>query len=125
MAAKPVTKLLLILIMIIAGIAGTMVARSRFQHQRRAEESRFIETYLAISIARERYIGDQDSLKIALGNIFSRYGTDSTWMASYGRKLSTDLSKSRHVWSEITNQLELMMKNPGTDSLQLNHHYQP
>jgi hypothetical protein len=125
MAVKPVTKLFIVLIIIIAGIAAAMGARSRFLHQRQADESRFIATYLAMSIANEKYIGQPDSLKAATENIFNKYGADSTWMADYGKKLSTNLVQSKQVWTEITKRLEALRNDPDSDTLLIDRQYQP
>jgi hypothetical protein len=125
MAVKPLTKLVLIGIIILTGIAAALGARSRFLHYQKAEENRFIRTYLAMSLARERYIGNQDSLRIAFNDIFKKYGTDSAWMASYGKKLSQDLSRSERVWADITDILDSLKTASETDSLKISHRYQP
>lgn len=125
MAVRPLTKLVLIGIIILAGIAVAVGARSRFLYYRKSEENRFIRTYLAMSLARERYIGNQDSLRIAFKDIFKKYGTDSAWMAGYGKKLSQDLSRSERVWADITDILDSLKTSPKADTLTHNRRYQP
>jgi hypothetical protein len=125
MALKPLTKLIVVLIVIIAGIAVTMSARSRFQRQRQADQNRFVGTYLAMSIAKQKYIGESDSLRAALQDIFANYGTDSTWMADYGKKLAIDLVRTKQVWAEITKRLEALRKDPDSDSLLVSRQYRP
>ncbi len=104
------------MILIIAGIAAVFAARSRLLYQRQADENRFISTYLAISISREKYISQPDSLTIAMDKIFGRYGTDSTWMADYGKKLSKDLARSEQVWVRITAKLDSLRRVSNIDS---------
>ncbi len=116
MAAKPINRLYLILILIIAGIAAVFAARSRFLYQRQVDENRFVSTYLALSISREKYISEPDSLMTAVDNIYGRNGTDSTWMADYGKKLSKDLERSEHVWVRIAAKLDSLRKISNVDS---------
>ena len=125
MAVKPFAKLALILFVILAGIAVTMGARSRFLNYRKSQEKRFVSTYLAMSLAREKFIGNPDSLSIALRRVFDKYGTDSVWMADYGKKLSIDLKLGNHIWADITTKLDSLKKEPNPDSLILNRQRQP
>jgi hypothetical protein len=124
MAVKPLTKIALIGIIILAGIAVAVGARSRFLHYRKSEENRFISTYLAMSIDREKYIGNPDSLRITFNEIFKRYGTDSAWMAIYGKKLAQDLRRSEQVWVSITNILDSLRTSGNPDSVLFTHRYQ-
>jgi hypothetical protein len=124
MAVRPIAKLTIILIIILAGIAVAIGARSRFLNYRKSNDNRFILTYLAMSIAREKY-GTSDSLRMAFDNIYKKYGTDSLWMANYGKKLSKDLDKSAQVWEKITGRLDSLRKTSNPDTLIFNHRDQP
>jgi hypothetical protein len=125
MAVKPFAKVALILFVILAGIAVTMGARSRFLNNRKSQEKRFVSTYLAMSLAKERFIGNPDSLKIALMDAFDKYGTDSVWMADYGKRLSVDLKLGNRIWADITTKLDSLKKESNPDSLILNRQHQP
>ena len=125
MAVRPINRLILILILIVAGIAAAFAVRSRFLQQRQADENRFISTYLAMSLSREKYIAQPDSFNIAIREIFGKFETDSTWMADYGRKLSKDLVKSEHVWARIAAKLDSLRKTPNPDSVLVTRRYQP
>jgi hypothetical protein len=124
MAVKPFAKLTIILIIILAGIAAAIGARSRFLNYRKSNDNRFILTYLAISIAKEKYYAS-DSLKLAIDKIYIKYGTDSIWMANYGNKLSKDLNKSVQVWNNITGRLDSLRNVKEPDTLTISHQHQP
>jgi hypothetical protein len=125
MAVKPLTKLALFFLVILAGIAVTIGARSRLLNYRKSQEKRFVSTYLAMSLAKERFIGNPDSLSIALRDVFDKYGTDSVWIADYGKGLSIDLKRGNRIWADITTKLDSLRKEPNPDSLILNRQHQP
>jgi hypothetical protein len=125
MAVKPLANLALIFLVILAGIAVAIGARSRLLNYSTSQEKRFVSTYLAMSLARERFIGNPDSLKIALKDVFEIYGTDSVWMANYGKRLSIDLKLGNRIWADITTKLDSLRKNPNPDGLILNRQRQP
>jgi len=124
MAVKPFAKLALILFVILAGIAVIMGARSRLLSNRKSKENRFVSTYLAMSLARESFLGNPDSLSIALKHVFDKYGTDSVWMADYGKRLSVDLKLGNRIWADITTKLDSLKKESNPDSLILNRQRQ-
>jgi hypothetical protein len=125
MAVKPLAKLALIFLVILAGILVTINARSRLLDYRKSQEKRFISTYLAMSVARERFIINPDSLKTALKDIFEINGTDSVWMADYGSGLSIDLKRGNRIWADITTKLDSLRKASDPDSLIINRLHQP
>jgi hypothetical protein len=125
MAVRPLVKLALIFLVIFAGIAMAINIRSRLFDYHKSQEKRFVSTYLAMSVARERFINDPDSLKTTLKDIFEKYGTDSVWMADYGKGLSIDLKRGNRIWADITTKLDSLRKESNPDSLIINHQRRP
>jgi hypothetical protein len=119
MAVKPSRLFFLILLIVLAGIAVTLVIRSRHIISGRNNADKFISTYLALSIAREQLGGQPDSLKSTFQHIFKRYGTDSLWMDSYARGLSKNLGDSQRVWEEITGRLDSLKRIPNPDTISI------
>jgi hypothetical protein len=125
MAVRPFAKLAIIFLVIIAGIGVTMGARSRFLNYRKDQEKRFVLTYITMSVAREKYIGNPGLLRNAINTIYEQNKTDSVWMADYGRQLSNDLARGERVWAEIVARLDSLGKASNPDSLLFTHKSQP
>jgi hypothetical protein len=116
MAVKPSRLFFLILLIILAGIAMTMIIRSRHIISERNSADKFISTYLALSLARDQFGSQPDSLKVTFQHIFKHYGTDSLWMDNYARSLSKNLGNSQKVWEEITGRLDSLKQIQNLDS---------
>jgi hypothetical protein len=119
MAVKPFRLFLIVLILILAGIAVTLVAKSRLSISSEVDNNKFITTYIALATAKEQLSSSPDSLKKALHHIFNRYGTDSLWMDNYARNLSKNLSKSLKTWDMITGRLDSLRNIPYADSISI------
>jgi hypothetical protein len=125
MAVRPLAKLALIFLVIFAWIALIIGARSRLLSYRKSQENRFISTYLAMSVAREKYVNNPDSLRASSQAIFDKNETDSVWMVDYGRKLSIDLVRGERIWATIISKLDSLKKTPDPESLLLTRQNQP
>jgi hypothetical protein len=114
MAVKPYRKTIVILA-IIVGAAGVYIARSKHLACARHDESKFIATYVKLSIARERFANQPDSLRGASSFIYLSNRTDSLWMNVFSSKIAEDPSRGERIWSLITARLDTLRKQPNAD----------
>jgi hypothetical protein len=92
-------------------------ARSRLLISRREADNKFIATFVELSIARERFGGNPDSLNLAYHDIYLRNNTDSLWIADYAKKLSGQIEKTEEIWGRIVSKFDSLQKNPPTINL--------
>ena len=110
-AAKPYIRLLIFVLLIIAGVLAVRFARSRFLYLRLEADNKFVTTYVELAIARERYGDSPDSLNLAFRTIFQKNSTDSIWLAAYIKGLAGNIDKSEHIWSKVATKLDSLQKN--------------
>jgi hypothetical protein len=106
MAAKSSRILLFIALVIAAGIGAFIIARSRLRHSRLQEAERFVSTYVALSIAHEKYRSQPESLQAAYAEIYQEAGADSAWMFDFTGRLALDPARGEIIWSKIVRSLD-------------------
>lgn len=116
MAVKPYRKTIVILA-IIAVAAGVCIARSRHLASAREDEMKFVSTYVKLSIARERFANQPDSLRGATSLTYLNNRTDSLWMDVFSRKIADDPGRGERIWSNITARLDSLRKQPNADGI--------
>lgn len=109
-AAKPYIRLLIVVLLIIAGVLAIRFARSRFLSLRLEADNKFVTTYVELSIARERYGNSPDSLNLAFRTIYLKNNTDSLWMAAYIKGLAGQIDKSERIWNKVATKLDSLQK---------------
>jgi hypothetical protein len=109
-AAKPYIRLLIVVLIVIAGVLAVRFARSRFIYLRLEADNKFISTYVDLSIARERYGSSPDSMNLAFRTIYLKNNTDSAWLAAYIKGLAGNIDKSEHIWSKVATKLDSLQK---------------
>jgi hypothetical protein len=117
MAAKPLAKLLMMAILVAAALAVSQIVRSLILKRSESEENRFIGTYTALSLAKERFDSNPDSLSSVYPRIFRKFGTDSTWMAEYMNRISRNVTRSEGIWGKVMAKLDSLRRSVGSDSL--------
>jgi hypothetical protein len=112
MAAKRTIKILAVLVLIVAGAMAIVIVRTRLLSISQKDESRFISTYMGLSIANSRYSNNPDSLKIARDETYRINSADSAWVVNYSKGLSKDLAKSARIWDEIIIKIDSLRAVP-------------
>ena len=113
-AAKPYLRLIIVVVLIAAGVLAIWFARLRLLNLQQSAENRFVSAYVDLSIARERYGNNPDSLEAAFREIYLNDDIDSAWMAGYVKKLKGDIDKSERIWGKVTARLDSLQKKPPT-----------
>jgi hypothetical protein len=106
MAAKPYRTFLLATILVMAGVGSILIIRSRLYNSRLEHNQRFVSAFTALSIAKEEYSANPESLEIAFGRIYSDNGIDSVWIREFAASLAKDITRSRVIWDEIVRKLD-------------------
>ena len=112
-------KRLLILLIIVAAIVT--VAALRYTEDIRSKENqlddqRFVKAYVELSIAKQLYEFNPDSLEAISTRIFKKNEVDSTWMEDHLRKIERNTDRFEKTWRDITETLDSLKKNLGSDS---------
>ncbi len=113
-------KRLLVIFVLIAAI--TVIAVLQFQRYRRADpasndDDRFVSTYTELAVAREMFARESDSLVLAYERIFSRNGTDSSWMLQHIESISDDTGRRLLLWEKIVGRLDSLKNKHAPDTI--------
>jgi len=81
------------------------------------DEARFVNTYVALSLAKERFEGFPDSTREAYISIFKKYDTDSTWMDNFAHRTARQIGTSERLWQAVLARLDSLRKSTTPDTI--------
>lgn len=118
MAAK---RLLIIVIFLAAvvTVAALRYAGNLRSREMRIDDHKFVRAYVDLSVARQLYEFNPDSLRAISDRIFRENDVDSAWMEQHLEKIKGDPDRFENTWKSIVETLDSLKKNPVPDSMRL------
>jgi len=110
--------ILLIFIAAICAIAALIYNSRTESARKRADIGKFVQTYASLSVVRDVYLNQPDSIRYYYDKIYSINHTDSAWMEQQVKIIGQDSDAYKDAWARIVDKLNDLRKKSFDDLIE-------